>query len=183
MWAYFFAKGHSVPVIFLYHDVEERYGIFIRFLVELIDQEIFYHVVSQGASYGNGVLAVATMKVFKHLLTKIRGLIKRNKSDFDRPAVSMPDLSEKNDKTEERKRRASDSYTTIKSGHASYHNRSSRLANRDETPLVREPAYEDAKGLRESLMSTTPDILHENAIMNRKDTFGSLGTELDSEIE
>ena len=103
----------------------------------------------------------------------------------------MPNLIDENDKTEERKRRASDSNTTsatstLKSGNY-YRKRSSRSASRDETPLVREPAYDNAKELRESLIRSTPDLslhhLHENAIMNRKNTFGSLGTELDSEME
>lgn len=76
MWAYFFAKGHSVPVIFLYHDVEERYGIFIRFLVELIDQEIFYHVVNQGASYGNGVLAVVLSVGNQHTGMNAAGILR-----------------------------------------------------------------------------------------------------------
>merc|ERR1712235_18463 len=141
---------------------------------------------------GLPTFALATMKVFKHLLTKIKGLIKgENKSHFDRPAVSLPNLMDENDKTEERKRRASDSNTTsttstLKSGNY-YRKRSSRSASRDETPLVREPAYDNAKELRESLIRSTPDLslhrLHENALMNRKNTFGSLGTELDSEME
>ena len=127
---------------------------------------------------------------------KIFGRIFKNnekfQSHFDRPAVSLPNLTDENDKTEERKRRASDSNTTsatstLKSGN--YRKRSSRSASNpwDETPLVREPAYEDAKKLRESLIRSTPDLslhhLHETALMNRKNTFGSLGTELDSEME
>jgi len=35
VWAHFLGKAHSVLVTFLlFHDVEERHGIFIRFLVE-----------------------------------------------------------------------------------------------------------------------------------------------------
>ena len=107
-------------------------------------------------------------------------------SKFDRPAVSLPNLIDENDKTEDReklkKRRASDSNTTATSTM-----KSSRSGSRDETPLVREPAYEDSTGLRKSLINNTQDFFHEKIILNRKGTFGSLGSEftpdsLDSEM-
>ena len=55
--------------------------------------------------------------------------------------------------------------------------KSSRSGSRDETPLVREPAYEDSTGLRKSLINNTQDFFHEKIILNRKGTFGSLGSE------
>ena len=96
--------------------------------------------------------------------------------------MSLPNLIDERDKTEERKRRASESNTsTINPGRAGDNqcpkkvSRSSASRDDYEYGLAREPAYLD---IRESLTKRTPDFYLEQKTLNRKGTFGSLGMEI-----
>merc|ERR1719466_108370 len=92
------------------------------------------------------------MKAFKHVLTKIKRLIKKqNDAELSKPTFSLPNLIEDGPDSEE-KRRASDSNKTSTTSHRSpaitREIRSSSLPQqnfKDETKLIREAAYDDSR--------------------------------------